>query len=282
MIRNTNRGKAPEYISREEGSLANVTEKIEKVGGAELAIVRGGSGKPLLMLHDELGYPGWMGWNDALAGDRQFIIPRQPGFDKSPRIDWIRSYRDLGGYYARVLRELKLDQVDVVAFSAGAYIAAEMAASDPDIFGHMALVGPMGIRPEKGFIADFIAMSMRTHLRATVADPFNTPEFLKIYGGEMSPEQFENFEDARAETARIGWEPFMFNPSLPHLLQGVTGIKTLLVWGTKDNFTPRGCVEAYQKAIPSAKLVEIKDAGHRPEIEKPAEFIAALKQFLAS
>ena len=31
----------------------------------------------------------------------------------------------------------------------------------------------------------------------------------------MTPEQFELFEDARAETARLGWEPFMFNPSLP-------------------------------------------------------------------
>lgn len=262
--------------------MATVTEKTEKIGGHDLAIVRGGSGKPLLMLHDELGYPGWMEWNEALAADRQFIIPRQPGFDKSPRIDWIRSYRDLGGYYARVLRELKLGQVDVVAFSAGAFIAAEMVASDPDVFGHMALVGPMGLKPSEGVIADFIAMSMRTHLRATVADPFETPEFLKIYGGEMTPEQFENFEDARAETARIGWEPFMFNPSLPYLLQGVTGVKTLLVWGTKDNFTPRGCVEAYQKALPSAKLVEIKNAGHRPEIERSAEFIAAMKQFLAS
>lgn len=262
--------------------MVNVTEKVEKAGGAELAIVRGGTGKPLLMLHDELGFPGWMGWNEALAAEHEFIIPRQPGFDKSPRQDWIRSFRDLGGYYSRVLREMKLEKIDVVAFSAGAYIAAEMVASNPAVFDHMALVGPMGLRPESGVIADFIAMSMRTHLRSTVADPFSTPEFLKIYGGEMTPEQFENFEDARAETARIGWEPFMFNPSLPHLLQGVTGVKTLLVWGTKDTFTPRGCVEAYQRAIPSAKIVEITDAGHRPEIEKPDAFIAALKQFLAT
>jgi hypothetical protein len=26
----------------------------------------------------------------------------------------------------------------------------------------------------------------------------------KIYGGEMTPDQFEAFEDARSETARIG------------------------------------------------------------------------------
>ena len=176
---------------------------------------------------------------------------------------------------------MKLDPIDVVAFSSGTYIAAEMAASDPDLFSHMALVGPMGIKPEQGEIRDFIALSMRTHLRNTVADPHATPEFLKIYGGEMTPEQFENFEDARSETARIGWEPFMFNPSLPHLLRGLK-TKTLVVWGTRDTFTPRGCAEGYQKAISGSKLVEIKDAGHRPEIEKPDAFITAMKNFLAS
>ena len=80
---------------------------------------------------------------------------------------------------------------------------------------------------------DIFPITMRTHLRATVADPHGTPEFLKLYGGEMTPEQFEAFEDARAESARIGWEPYMHNPALPYLLRG-TKTPTLLVWGTKD------------------------------------------------
>jgi hypothetical protein len=33
-------------------------EKIN-VGGADLLVVRGGKGKPLLVLHEELGHPGW-------------------------------------------------------------------------------------------------------------------------------------------------------------------------------------------------------------------------------
>ena len=77
-----------------------------KVAGADLTVVRGGKGKPLLMLHDELGYPGWMTWNEELAKDRQLIIPLQPGFGKTPKIDWIRSFRDLAGFYANVVREL--------------------------------------------------------------------------------------------------------------------------------------------------------------------------------
>ena len=122
---------------------------------------------------------------------------------------------------------------------------------------------------------------MWTHLRATVADPAGTPEFLKIYGGEMTPEQFEAFEDARAETARIGWEPYMHNPALPFLLRGAKP-PTLLMWGTRDRVVPQGCVEAYQKAIAGAQVATIEGAGHRPEIENAAEFERMVKQFLTA
>ena len=43
------------------------TEEKLNVAGAELVMVEGGSGKPLLIFHDELGYPGWMTWNESLA-----------------------------------------------------------------------------------------------------------------------------------------------------------------------------------------------------------------------
>ena len=257
------------------------SEETQRVAGTDLRMVKGGAGKPLLIFHDELGYPGWMTWNMRLAESRTLLIPLQPGFGKTPRLDWIRSYRDLAGFYSQMVREMKLDPVDVIGFSAGGFIAAEMVAADPKIFSRMVLVAPMGIKPERGEIMDIFPITIRTHLRATVADPINTPEFLHIYGGEMTPEQFEAFEDARAESARIGWEPYMHNPSLPNLLAGPKP-PTLLVWGTRDTVVPRGCIEAYQKAIAGAQVAEIPNAGHRPEIENQAEFDRAVRKFLAA
>lgn len=269
------------FLEKEEPPLANWTETTADIAGTTLTLVRGGSGKPLLMLHDELGYPGWMTWNEELAKDRELIIPLQPGYGKTPRLDWIRSYRDLGGFYSIMLREMKLDPIDVVAFSAGGYAAAEMAASDPKIFSHMILVAPMGLKPTEGEILDIFPLTIRSLLRRTVADP-GTPEFGKIYGGEMTPEQFEAFEDARAEAARIGWEPYMHNPSLPYLLAGAKNLPTLLVWGDKDAVVPKGCIDAYQKALPQAKVAVISNVGHRSEIENSAEFVRAVKTFLAA
>ena len=169
------------------------------------------------------------------------------------------------------MRELKLDPVDVIGFSAGGFIAAEMVAADPRIFSRMVLVAPMGIKPAEGEIMDFFPLTMRTHLRATVADPEKTPEIRKIYGGEMTPEQFEAFEDARAETARIGWEPYMHNPSLPTCSRGKT--PTLLVWGTRDRRRAARLHRRIPEGDPGAQVATIEGAGHRPEIENAPEFV---------
>jgi pimeloyl-ACP methyl ester carboxylesterase len=252
-----------------------------KTADGDLAMVKGGSGKPLLIFHDELGFPGWMTWNESLAHERTLLIPLQPGFGKTPRIDWIMDYRDLAGFYSQIVREMRLDPVDCIGFSAGGFIAAEMIAADPKIFSHLVLVAPMGIKPGQGEIMDTFALTIRHHLRATVADPEGTPEFAQIYGGQMTPEQFEAFEDARSETARIGWEPYLHNPSLPYLLRSATA-PTLVVWGTRDEVVPRGCAEAYKNVIPRAQLALIEGAGHRPEIENSVEFERVVRNFLAA
>ena len=179
------------------------------------------------------------------------------------------------------MRDQKLDPIDVIGFSAGGFIAAEMAAACPHIFSKMVLVAPMGLKPTVGEIMDIFPITIRTHLRATVADPANTPEFTKIYGGEMTAEQFELFEDARAESTRIGWEPYMHNPSLPQLLRGLK-TPTLMVWGSRDRVVPRGCIDEYKRVIPHAEVAVIDNVGHRPEIENSVEFERVVSRFLAA
>jgi len=272
---------AGEPPALEENAVIKWTAETLDVGGTQLAMIKGGSGKPLLIFHDELGYPGWMTWNESLAHERTLLIPLQPGFGKTPKLDWIMNYHDLGGFYSHVVREMKLNPVDVIGFSAGGFVAAEMAAADPGIFSKMVLVAPMGLKPATGEIMDIFTITMRTHLRATVADPPGTPEFTRLYGGAMTPEQFELFEEARSETARLGWEPYMHNPSLPHLLRS-TRTPTLLVWGTRDRVVPRGCIDAYQHAIVGAQTAFIENVGHRPEIENSAEFERVVRRFLTA
>ncbi len=254
-------------------------EKIH-VAGADLQFVRGGKGRPLLVLHEELGHPGWLQWHSELARDRELIIPLQPGFYGTERIDWIANIRDLAGFYGRVVRELKLAPVDVIGFSTGGWIAAEMAAQNFAQFSRMARVAPAGVRPPSGEIMDIFTVTARAYLSSTVLDRDNTPELAKLYGGERTPEQFEAFEDARSEIARLAWEPYLFSPSLPKLLEGVAGLPTLIVWGRQDPVIPLSAGELYNKSIAGSRLAVLDRCGHRPEIEKPGEFVKLLRDFL--
>jgi pimeloyl-ACP methyl ester carboxylesterase len=256
-------------------------EEVIRVAGTDLTCIKGGRGKSLLVLHEELGHPGWLRWHAQLSRQRTLHIPLHPGFGTSPRLEWMMNVRDLACYYARVLRELKLVPIDVIGFSFGGWLAAEMAANCAEQFRRMILVAPTGIRPPAGEIMDMFRVTARTYLNASVYDRMHTPEFATLYGGGPSPEQFEAWEDARAETARLAWQPYLHNPSLSHLLEGVTGLPTLLIWGRQDMVVPLSAGQAYQQAITGSELMLIEACGHRPEIERTAELIDAVERFLA-
>jgi pimeloyl-ACP methyl ester carboxylesterase len=261
--------------------MATPTREDFKTGSHQLLAVKGGGGKPLLVLHEELGHPGWLRWHEALSRCRTVLVPLHPGFGQTPRVGWVMNVRDLACFYARFLRDQHLAPIDVVGFSFGGWIAAEMAANDPRLFRRMALVAPMGIRPPQGEIMDMFTVTARAYLYKSVLDAERTPEFSKLYGGGESPEQFEAFEEARSEAARLAWQPYMFNPSLPHLLEGVSELPALLIWGRQDAVVPASAADVYHRALRDSRLAVFDRSGHRPEIEKPSEFINQLEAFLA-
>ena len=258
----------------------SVREEKCSVGGDELVVLKGGSGKPLLVLHEELGYPGWMKWNEALSERRTLLTPLYPGFGRTPRAEWISNIRDLSGFLARFVREQGLAPIDVIGFSLGGWLVAEMAANDPNLFSKMVLVAPVGIRPPDGDIMDLFTVPALVYLRESVCDAARVAEYAKLYDGGVSEAQYEAFEDARAETARLAWQPYMFNPSLPHLLEGTVKAPTLIAWGRDDRVVPVSAAAVYQKSIQNARLLTIDNCGHRPEIEKSEQFIKEVQSFL--
>ena len=84
------------------------TADMIEAGGLKIELVKGGSGPPLLVLHDELGHPGWLRYHDALARHYTLHLPSHPGFGQSDRPDWILTMRDLACWYLDALDELGL------------------------------------------------------------------------------------------------------------------------------------------------------------------------------
>jgi len=59
------------------------------------------------------------------------------------------------------------------------------------------------------------------------------------------------------------------------------GLPTTLIWGREDNIVPLASAHAYQQSIKGSTLKIFDGCGHRPEVEKSAQFIAEVQGFLA-
>ena len=258
------------------------TEEVLELAGTKVQMVKGGSGDPLLVLHDEMGHPGWLRFHEELAKNHTLYIPSHAGFGETDRLAWIMGMRDLAGWYLEVLDDLDLGQINVMGFSLGGWLAAEMAVMNPGRFKRLVLVGAAGVRPTDGDIYDMFLVVAKEFITNCFLDPAKTPEFQQICPDEPTPEQLEAWEVAREEACRLSWRPYMHNPSMPNLLHRLKRLPTKLIWGKQDGIVPVSAGEVYRQAIPGSNLSVIDDCGHRPEVEKPEEFVRQVQQFLSA
>jgi pimeloyl-ACP methyl ester carboxylesterase len=243
----------------------NWTSETVPLPSGPLHVARSASGTPLLLLHHDIGSLDRLPFYDALAQRFTVIRPSHPGYDKSERPAWMRSVRDIAIVYQALMAEFGLRDVTLVGLGFGGWIAAEMATMAPRGFSRLVLVGAMGIKPEHGEIADQALLSYIDYVRLGFSDQ---AVFDRLYGADTPTPQLEQWDLNREMTFRIAWKPYMFNPTLPHLL-GAVQSSALVVWGRKDRVVPLECGERYVKALPNARLEVIDDAGHFVEMEQP-------------
>lgn len=258
------------------------TRDISEVAGTTIEVVRGGNGEPLLILHGELGHPGWLRYHEGLSQNNSLIVPSHPGFGESQRLDWIMNMRDLAGWYLQALDEMDIGPINVIGHSLGGWLAAEMATMSPQQFKKMVLVGPAGIKPPEGEIFDMFLVVAKEYMEQCLLDPSGTAEFQQIFPDDPTPEQIETLEVAREEACRLSWKPYMYYPALPQLLGRVKNLPTMLVWGREDGVIPLSAADVYNQSIQGSELAIIDGCGHQPEIEKPEEFLDLVQKFLSN
>ena len=252
------------------------------VAGIQAELRRAGNGPPLLVIHGELGVPGWADGFARLAEHRDVIVPSLPGYGGSSRPDWIMGVHDLAAWVTWFARDLGLPQpLDVVGLSLGGWVAAELATVAPQFFRRLVLVGAMGLKPDRGEIFDYFLESGPTGLRRAFHRPDEAAEYRRWWGRDLSPEETDRIEQHREMTCRVAWKPYMHSLTLRHLLPG-TATPTLVVWGREDRIAPIDCGEIYARTIPGARLAIMDECGHMPEMEKPAQFAALVGEFLSA
>ena len=258
------------------------TSETASIAGTSMHIARAGSGPVLLVLQHDTGTPEGLPFYDALARDFTVLRPAHPGYDGSERPAWMRNVRDVAVVYQALLAQHPLTRdrrdVSVVGLGFGGWIAAEMATMAPAALRRMVLVGAMGIKPERGEIADQALVSYIDYVRLGFADP---RVYDRIFGAETPTATLEQWDLNREMTFRIAWKPYMYNPSLPHLLGGVA-TPTLVVWGRDDRTVPFECGERFAKALPRARLQIVEGAGHYVEMEQPEQLAKLVRAFVTA
>src|SRR3954449_1199133 len=107
--------------------MAGWSEQDLELGDVKLRFLRGGSGRPVLVLHHDIGTLDDLPFYDALAGKFDVIVPRHPGFGVEERPSWMRHPRDIAALYQWLLADLGIERASLVGLGFGGWVAGGVA-----------------------------------------------------------------------------------------------------------------------------------------------------------
>lgn len=256
-------------------------------------------GEVLLLVHGSVGWSRmWRPTAEALAAEGYRAI----AFDMPP-MGW--SFRDPEGDYSRQTQAARLlalvEALEVrpvvIAHSFGAGPAAEAAMAEPEAFAGLVVVsGAIGLGRDGGGQAPPWPLGYpflrELGISATVTNPAAMGPLLRhfLYRKEAATEEviaMLNRPGRRAGTtaAIADWLPSLLVPpngalsTNPESWQAL-GLPMAFLWGDRDSATPLEQGERLAE-LTGAPLTVLKDVGHIPQIEAPAEFDAALIAILS-
>ena len=258
--------------------MASCAESKIEVNGCGINLRRGGSGPTLLFLHGAGGIPGWMPYLDTLSDSFDVVAPDHPTFGLSDDAEWLSDMGDMAYFYLDFIKQLGLENVHVVGQSLGGWIALEVAVRSTQSMASLTLVGSAGIRIKGMPAADIFMMDPEELTRALLVDE-------NIIESWLSMERTEEQEDIelrnKVSTARMGWQPRLFNPSLRKWMHRID-LPTHEIWGDSDQIIPPAYAEEFKGLSAGASVTMIDNCGHLPQVEAVGPFTDAVIGFISS
>jgi 3-oxoadipate enol-lactonase len=255
-----------------------------KINGAHLDVEQLGSGPELVLLHSLLtDRSAFDRVKSELARQRRVILVNMPGYGRSSPVgSTIEEYAD---HVAGLFRALELSARSAVLGNGfGGFVALALAARHGVRFDRLIVADSVATfpapakEPFKILHAKVSEQGMDAVLDAAVRRMFpeafilNHPKIVAERKAALAQADPQCFARACLALARVD------------LRDAVRGIRnpTLVMVGALDQTTPPELARELAQAIPGARFQEIPGAGHCPQIESPAEFLAAVQAFLAA
>ena len=261
------------------------TEPVDTWGGRlTLSFQIKGSGPPLLYLHPAGGLI-WDGLLDSLARRFTVYAPVFPGTDPSDTmaIHQLDDINDVVLAYQGALQALGVEGAPVIGQSFGGMLAAELAATFPELFSRLILLAPAGLWNESApWSLDFMTAPAEALPRLLFKDP-SCEGARVMFRPAASPEQ------ALDEAVRSIWTlgcaaKFLWpvpDRGLSRRLHRLSA-PTLIIWGADDALIPVSYAQEYLRLVPHARVEIIPDCGHMLQAEQPSITADLIDNFLCN
>jgi pimeloyl-ACP methyl ester carboxylesterase len=248
------------------------------LAGISLELWEGGSGPPLLFLHEAGGFRADHPFLALLGEQRRITAPSHPGFGASSLPDWIDRPEDIAHVYLNLLDRISTAPIDLIACSLGGWIGAELSSMVPERFRKLIFVAPVGIKlgsRDTLDIPDIFAQSTASNEKLL----YHEPERFRPDPAKMTDQELAVMLRNRETTALLTWEPYMHNPKLRHRLHRITN-EALFLRGEHDGLISAAYMDGYAELLPNARTLTLPNAGHVPHVEQPQAFVSAALAFL--
>lgn len=264
---------------------AAIADKVATIYGVRIHYREAGAAtSPTVILLHGLGgdSSNWAATIAPLAAKYRVIVPDQIGFGKSDKP--VLNYRvgTLVDFLHGLMKELKIERASLVGNSLGGFTALAFALAHPEKVEKLVLVDAAGYALPKDTdpqALNALNPSTREGVRQVMGLIFYNKQ---LYTSDAAVDMMF----ARKMQAGDGYTVRAFSESIlrgDDVLDGKLGVikqPTLIIWGREDLLTPLAMGERFHKDIKGAQLVVLEKCGHVPQMEKAAEFNAALLKFL--
>jgi pimeloyl-ACP methyl ester carboxylesterase len=266
------------------------------------------NGETVVLLHGKNFCGAY--WEDTIralsAQGYRTVVPDQIGFGKSSKPERFQfTFQELADDTRKLLDSLGVRRASLVGHSMGGMVATRFSLMFPDRVARLVLVNPIGLEDWKQ-MAPWLPVD-----QAYANELQNTPDKLREYmrvnyfGGTWKPEYEKLLAPlagwlAGPDRERVAWDAaltsdMIFTQPVVHEFPNLR-VPVMLIIGQRDRTAigrdrapeaVRAKMGHYPElgkraaaAIPGAKLLEIENAGHLPQVEAFQAYREALLTFL--
>jgi len=263
-----------------------IRESRVEICGVSTAVLEGGDGPPLVLLHGPAGNAThWMDLIPGLTASHRVIVPDLPGHGASTAPESALAADPVLAWLDELIWRSCDSPPVLVGQTLGGAIAARLAISRTGRVDGLVLIDTFGLTsfqlpPDFAqALTSFLAQpDPHTHEALWRHCAFDLDALRKRMGGRWKPFETYNLEGARDPAMQAALPALVqeFGAVIPTQDLARIGVPTTLIWGRHDRATPLAVAEAASRRY-GWPLEVIENASDDPPVEQPEAVLRSLR-----